>query len=749
MSLLLNGEQEEKSELAANGNGLPSCSSTLNSSPTSSYSISSVQVNRCDARCAAEKKFVRGDAKVEQEHACFDRQIIAGLEHVSRRAAGPQHWNDLEKAIKVSTERPKDFDPKTKEKESCLWCAGNNRVASFASTEVPNFKALMAEGRLKSSGRSDCNFLDPSLGIPRLSDSSLLNSSSASFSSSNSTFKDSSSSFNFDNIFDSTKRAGHNEAFASGQGRADKLEQDSSRLAAALNLLPGLPMLSNPALFASPGLWMNSTPSSSLVDQQKAAFEGISRQNIASSSDNYGLGEADLVQRFAQCQTQLMTLNIMSGLFNNADSTQQFSGLTNENTESNRHPSLAPFFNSQTTNCSEESIQDTTGADDEDKPLDLSSGRNQAADGKPTASGKIEEMLRREPLGKHSVIKKSPKKLAQHLKVDNRSAAEWLSTDFTQSKPLPSPSSSTTAINPKLHMLGTKRNYTQADLDAAVLDIRMGRLGTRRASVVYGIPSKRRRLNAYALRKKEKNSLQVLKRSAPKDLLNLNGDEPTPKKMVLKRTKLSCSPAIEVSNAPFLALAESVSSPLALTKKGMSTTSSCSPQIIADTTLPSLNSFSEMLKQYVEKLDEVEKTSTHDSVTPPTEHSGDDDTSGGGPDSKRPRPKRGQYRKYDKGALEKAVASVRSGEMSVHRAGSFYGVPHSTLEYKVKERNLLRHKNRRTGATKSSEQCGEHGGCRCCIGSTWIRGGRHGEEDASSAAVAEVVEAVGSGAMVA
>uniref|UniRef100_A0A0K0D5P0 HTH psq-type domain-containing protein n=2 Tax=Metastrongylidae TaxID=55271 RepID=A0A0K0D5P0_ANGCA len=30
--------------------------------------------------------------------------------------------------------------------------------------------------------------------------------------------------------------------------------------------------------------------------------------------------------------------------------------------------------------------------------------------------------------------------------------------------------------------------------------------------------------------------------------------------------------------------------------------------------------------------------------------------------------------------------------MSVHRAGSYYGVPHSTLEYKVKERNLLRKK---------------------------------------------------------
>ena len=35
--------------------------------------------------------------------------------------------------------------------------------------------------------------------------------------------------------------------------------------------------------------------------------------------------------------------------------------------------------------------------------------------------------------------------------------------------------------------------------------------------------------------------------------------------------------------------------------------------------------------------------------------------------------------------------------MSVHRAGSFYGVPHSTLEYKVKERHLNKGKKRSTG----------------------------------------------------
>lgn len=59
---------------------------------------------------------------------------------------------------------------------------------------------------------------------------------------------------------------------------------------------------------------------------------------------------------------------------------------------------------------------------------------------------------------------------------------------------------------------------------------------------------------------------------------------------------------------------------------------------------------------------------------------------------KKSRPKRGKYRNYDREALVKAVRAVQNGEMSVHRAGSFFGVPHSTLEYKVKEvRTMLMH----------------------------------------------------------
>lgn len=61
---------------------------------------------------------------------------------------------------------------------------------------------------------------------------------------------------------------------------------------------------------------------------------------------------------------------------------------------------------------------------------------------------------------------------------------------------------------------------------------------------------------------------------------------------------------------------------------------------------------------------------------------------------KRTRPKRGRYRNYDRDNLARAVRAVQKGEMSVHRAGTFYGVPHSTLEYKVKERHLLRPKKR-------------------------------------------------------
>ncbi|XP_071360144.1 ligand-dependent corepressor [Trachinotus anak] len=58
----------------------------------------------------------------------------------------------------------------------------------------------------------------------------------------------------------------------------------------------------------------------------------------------------------------------------------------------------------------------------------------------------------------------------------------------------------------------------------------------------------------------------------------------------------------------------------------------------------------------------------------------------GDPSSKQPRKKRGRYRQYNTEILEEAIAVVMSGKMSVSKAQNMYGIPHSTLEYKVKER---------------------------------------------------------------
>ncbi|XP_028324186.1 ligand-dependent corepressor isoform X5 [Gouania willdenowi] len=60
--------------------------------------------------------------------------------------------------------------------------------------------------------------------------------------------------------------------------------------------------------------------------------------------------------------------------------------------------------------------------------------------------------------------------------------------------------------------------------------------------------------------------------------------------------------------------------------------------------------------------------------------------------SKQPRKKRGRYRQYNTELLEEAIGLVMGGKLSVSKAQSIYGIPHSTLEYKVKERlGTLKH----------------------------------------------------------
>lgn len=60
--------------------------------------------------------------------------------------------------------------------------------------------------------------------------------------------------------------------------------------------------------------------------------------------------------------------------------------------------------------------------------------------------------------------------------------------------------------------------------------------------------------------------------------------------------------------------------------------------------------------------------------------------------NKQPRKKRGRYRQYNTELLEEAIVVVMGGKMSVSKAQTVYGIPHSTLEYKVKERlGTLKH----------------------------------------------------------
>ncbi|XP_008411282.1 ligand-dependent nuclear receptor corepressor-like protein isoform X2 [Poecilia reticulata] len=70
---------------------------------------------------------------------------------------------------------------------------------------------------------------------------------------------------------------------------------------------------------------------------------------------------------------------------------------------------------------------------------------------------------------------------------------------------------------------------------------------------------------------------------------------------------------------------------------------------------------------------------------------------------KQPRKKRGRYRQYNHELMEEAITMVMAGRMSVSKAQGVYGVPHSTLEYKVKERTgTLKNPPKKKSATFSS-----------------------------------------------
>lgn len=80
-----------------------------------------------------------------------------------------------------------------------------------------------------------------------------------------------------------------------------------------------------------------------------------------------------------------------------------------------------------------------------------------------------------------------------------------------------------------------------------------------------------------------------------------------------------------------------------------------------------------------------------------------EDGTGGRDKDKQPRKKRGRYRQYDHDLLEEAITMVMAGRMSVSKAQGVYGIPHSTLEYKVKERTgTLKNPPKKRSANYSS-----------------------------------------------
>ncbi|VDP13978.1 unnamed protein product [Onchocerca flexuosa] len=224
----------------------------------------------------------------------------------------------------------------------------------------------------------------------------------------------------------------------------------------------------------------------------------------------------------------------------------------------------------------------------------------------------------------------------------------------------------------------SKRNYTQADLDAAVQDIRCGRLGTRRASVVYGIPRSTLRNKIYKLDAADDQRTNGT--GGKKKRMNCIGAAITPDRVP--------SPLITTVPYPNDANARSTEIIIPPTQTFM-TIDGVPPvrKIIQEigpnnkphfTNQESINANDETI---VENKKSLWSPFTHQQISEPknvhkeekkTARSPANNTESQ-PDWKKSRPKRGQYRKYKKDALDEAVRSVRRGEMSVHRAGSFYG----------------------------------------------------------------------------
>ncbi|CAG4973627.1 unnamed protein product [Colias eurytheme] len=259
----------------------------------------------------------------------------------------------------------------------------------------------------------------------------------------------------------------------------------------------------------------------------------------------------------------------------------------------------------------------------------------------------------------------------------------------------------------------TRRNYTEDELQSALRDIQSGRLGTRRAAAVYGIPRStlRNKVNKHGLAPEAQESDPDSDPEKPE----------TPSSVILKIP--SFPPPDDKSSSPATPVSTPVTpiTPLLPPQPPLNPPSQLllPPSVFADPPASQhlLTSISDVIAKSISQkfqqpldrppqldLSYMRAPDRHVSVikTPPDNQrnyavpSNSKATNNGQPATggKGTRPKRGKYRNYDRDSLVEAVKAVQRGEMSVHRAGSYYGVPHSTLEYKVKERHLMRPRKR-------------------------------------------------------
>ncbi|CAG9537969.1 unnamed protein product [Cercopithifilaria johnstoni] len=341
----------------------------------------------------------------------------------------------------------------------------------------------------------------------------------------------------------------------------------------------------------------------------------------------------------------------------------------------------------------------SNGMIEEDQPLDLSSHRALKA---ATQCAAISSSSSSSPAAHNS---RDERRLRALINVISDKTSNPISMDEENNSVI---SHAKNAIGTRtIHPPMSKRNYTQADLDAAVRDIRCGRLGTRRASVVYGIPRSTLRNKIYKLDAAEDQRTNGS--GGKKKHINNFGTTLTPNRaqspsattlVPFPNDANTCSTKIIIPPTQALIKIDSVSVPEIIQDIG------------ANNKLHFANREPINANDVVENKKSLWSPFTHRQICEPKNVHTEEKKTGRSPsnntesqhDWKKSRPKRGQYRKYKKDALDEAVRSVRRGEMSVHRAGSFYGVPHSTLEYKVKERNLTRIKCKRTTAENLFEK---------------------------------------------